>query len=54
MNHVAHEIPYLLNRVDEEVRRYFSPALLRDRIASTMARQSEELFIEEVDERLMR
>lgn len=54
LNHVAHEIPYLLNRVDEEVRTHFSPALLRDRIASTMARQSEELFIEEVDERLMR
>jgi hypothetical protein len=54
LNHLGHEIPYLLNRVDEEVRRYFSPEILRDRIASTMARQSEELFLEEVDERLMR
>jgi len=54
LNHVGHEIPYLLNRVDEEVRRHFSPAILRDRITGTMARQGEELFLEEVDERLMR
>jgi hypothetical protein len=54
LNHVGHEIPYLLNRVDEEVRRSFSPAILQDRIAATMSRQREELFLEEVDERLMR
>src|SRR5262249_14099382 len=54
LNHVGHEIPYLLNRVDEEVRNNFKPTVLRDRIAANLSRQSEELFLEEADERLMR
>lgn len=54
MNYVGREIPYLLNRVDEEVRRHFNPALLRDRIAANLARQREELYLEEVEDRWSR
>jgi len=54
MNHVGHEIPFLLNRVDEEIRRNFSPKILKDRIAYEMTTQSEELFFEETDERDLR
>lgn len=50
----GHEIPYLLNRVDEEVRHTFNQNLLRDRIAAQMATQNEELFFEETDERSFR
>ena len=50
LNHVGHEIPYLLNRVDEEVRAQFKPATLRDVIAARLAAQSEELFMEESDD----
>lgn len=54
MNNVGHEIPYLLNRVDEEVRKSFNSRIIQDRIAAAMATQSEELFIEEADERSFR
>jgi hypothetical protein len=54
LNHVGHEIPYLLNRVDEEVRRSFSQRVLRDRISAGLSKQSEELFFEETDERSLR
>jgi len=54
MNHVGHEIPFLLNRIDEEVRKSFNPHILKDRIAYEMATQSEELFFEEMDERDLR
>jgi hypothetical protein len=54
MNHVGHEIPYLLNRVDEEVKQQFNQRILRDRIASEMSLRSEELFFEETSERLLR
>ena len=51
LNNVGHEIPYLLNRVDEEVRKNFNARILRDRISARMATQSEELFFEETNER---
>jgi hypothetical protein len=54
MNNVGHEIPYLLNRIDEEVRKNFNPRILRDRIAIRMTTQSEELFFEETHERSLR
>ena len=54
MNNIGHEIPYLLNRIDEQVQRSFTQNLLRDRIAAQMATQSEELFFEETDEREFR
>jgi hypothetical protein len=52
LNYVGREIPYLLNRVHQEVRSGFRPSILRDRIAARLARQSEELFLEEADSRL--
>ena len=54
MDNPGHEIPYLLNRIDEEVRQNFSQRILKDRIAVQMATQSEELFFEETDERSFR
>ena len=51
MNHIGHEIPFLLNRIDEEVRKNFNSRLLQDRIALQMATQSEELFFQESNER---
>ena len=44
INNAGQEIPYLLNRIDEEVRKNFNPWILRDRIATEMAMESEELF----------
>jgi hypothetical protein len=54
LNYVGREVPYLLNRVDEEVRQNFKPAILRERIAANLARQREELFLEETDDRWRR
>ena len=54
INNPGHEIPYLLNRIDEEVRKNFNPWILRDRIAIQMARESEELFFGEMNERYFR
>ena len=51
MNNPGHEIPFLLNRIDEEVRKNFDPRILKDRIAAQMAAESEELFYVETDER---
>lgn len=54
MNYAGHEIPFLLNRVDEEVRRNFNSKILQDRIALRMVTESEELFFEETNERIFR
>lgn len=54
MNHAGHEIPFLLNRIDEEVRKNFNPRILQDRIALRMATQNEEMFFEETNERSFR
>ena len=54
MNNPGHEIPFLLNRIDEEVRQNFSQRILKDRIAVQMATHSEELFFEETNERSFR
>lgn len=54
MNNPGHEIPFLLNRIDEEVRKNFSSRILKDRIAIQMATHSEELFFEETNERSFR
>jgi hypothetical protein len=51
LNFVGREVPYLLNRVGEEVRTSFRASLLRDQIAARLARQSEELFLDEADDR---
>ena len=54
MNNAGHEIPFLLNRIDEEVRKNFSPQILQNQIAVKMATHSEELFFEETNERFFR
>lgn len=54
MNYVGHEIPYLLNRIDEEVRKNFNQKILKDRISYSLATRSEELFFEETNERNFR
>jgi hypothetical protein len=54
MNYVGREIPYLLNRVEEEMHYHFKPGILRDRIAANLASQREELFLEETDDRRRR
>lgn len=54
MNYLGREVPYLLNRVDEEMRYHFKPSILRDRIAANLASRREELFLEEAEERRAR
>ena len=54
MNKPGHEIPFLLNRIDEEVRKNFDPRILKDRIAAQMVVESEELFYDETDEHAFR
>ena len=54
MNNPGHEIPFLLNRIDEEIRKNFNPQILKDRIAIKMMTQSEELFYGETNERFFR
>ena len=54
LNNPGHEIPFLLNRIDEEVRSCFNPQILKDRISLELAINSEELFFEETDERAFR
>lgn len=51
INHVGHEIPYLLNRADEEVRLHFKPQILKAAVSSRLAQESEELFFSESEER---
>ena len=54
MNQPGHEIPFLLNRIDEEVRKNFDQRILKDRIAARMMAESEELFYDETDEHAFR
>ena len=54
MNKPGHEIPFLLNRIDEEVRKNFDQRILKDRIAAQMVAESEELFYDETDEHAFR
>jgi hypothetical protein len=54
MNRPGHEIPYLLNRVDQQVRATFGSKILKDRIAAKLREHSEELFFGETDERSFR
>lgn len=54
LNKPGHEIPFLLNRIDEEVRSCFNPQILKDRISLELAKNSEELFFIETHERTFR
>ena len=51
INNAGQEIPYLLNRIDEEVRKNFNARILSNRIALQMAMESEELFFGETNQR---
>ena len=54
MNQPGHEIPFLLNEVDKEIRRFFKSDMLQIRIAAQLAQMAENLFFEESDERIFR
>jgi hypothetical protein len=51
MNLPGHEIPFLLNEIDREIRAFFKPDLVKAKIGQRMVRTGEELFYEEGDER---
>jgi hypothetical protein len=51
MNQPGHEIPFLLNEVDREIRRFFKTDLVQMRIAHRLSQNSENLFLEESNER---
>ena len=50
MNHVGHEIPYLLNQVDYQIKQHCGRGMLEQSIAQKMYRESEELFFGNIDE----
>ena len=54
LEYPGHEIPFLLNRVDLEVRHAFCPQLFERHIRSALASRGEELEFEESDERSWR
>lgn len=54
MNYLGHEIPFLLNTVDKELRNFFKGHALQIRIAAQLSELAENLFFEEGDERLFR
>ena len=51
MNQAGHEIPFLLNEVDREIRRFFKSDLVQMRIGHRLSQNSENLFFEESGER---
>lgn len=51
MNHVGHEIPYLLNRVDEQVRHHFRSGPLGAHLQSELSSLGEEIAFREFHER---
>ena len=50
LTHIGHEIPYLLDLVDQEIRAISPTDLLKNQIAAAMHRESEELFFQNSDE----
>jgi hypothetical protein len=50
LEHIGHEIPYLLDTVDKEVRIASPVDLLKNQIAASMHMESEELFFQNSDE----
>ena len=50
MNYAGHEIPFLLNKVDEQLRRYYGGNILKNQIAYRMTKTDEEIFFENTDE----
>lgn len=51
MNLPGHEIPFLLNEVDREIRRFFKSDLVQMRIGQQLSKDNESLFFEESAER---
>ncbi|MEM3432783.1 MAG: hypothetical protein QXU79_00660 [Candidatus Micrarchaeaceae archaeon] len=54
MNYLGHEIPFLLNTVDKEIRNFFKGDALQNRIAARLSELAENLFFEETEERFFR
>jgi len=54
MNLPGHEIPFLLNEVDREIRRFFKAEMVQMRIGEQLSVDSENLFFEETGEREFR
>ena len=50
MNYAGHEIPFLLNKVDEQLRRHYGGNILKNQIAYRMTKTDEEIFFENTDE----
>lgn len=51
MNHVGHEIPFILNRVDEQVRHHFRSRPLQAHLRGHIAALGEEIVFREAHER---
>lgn len=51
MNQPGHEIPFLLNEIDKEIRRFFKSDVVKMRIGHRLSRDSETLFFGETNER---
>jgi len=49
-DHIGHEIPYLLNLVDAELKSVCAPEMIKNQIAATLHAEREELFFENADE----
>lgn len=45
MNHLGHEIPFLLNTVDKEIRNFFKSKVLQSQIAAQLSDLSENIFL---------
>lgn len=54
MNQEGHEIPYLLNLIDSEIRRMFKRQKLLSDIALKMNQTSDSIYQEEWDEHIFR
>jgi hypothetical protein len=50
LDHIGHEIPYLLNLVDAELKSVCSIEMIKNQIAATLHAERESLFFENVDE----
>jgi len=50
LDHIGHEIPYLLDLVDKELRASCPIELVKNQIAASLHQEREELFFENVDE----
>ena len=49
LDHLGHEVPYLLDLVDTELRSSSPVELLKNRIAAAMHVESKELFFQNTD-----